>query len=147
MNIYFDTCCYNQPYDGDTQERIRQESLAVRNLAAISRRRKYRVVGSPALTFEIGQIKDAVKLSRVQGFYHRIVTETVHYSRGIATRARYLAGNSNLSEPDSLHLSFAEAAGVDILLTTDDDFETAASGLSTAVRVINPVKFLKEVTL
>jgi len=111
----------------------------------VCRRRKYSVVGSPALMFEIGRIKDTVKLNRVQRFYHQVVTEVVHYSRGIAKRARYLSSNSDLSEPDSLHLAFAEAARVDVLLTTDDDFETIASGLSTAVKVINPVKFLKEV--
>ena len=33
MKLYFDTCCYNRPQDGNTQDRIRQEGAAVLDLA------------------------------------------------------------------------------------------------------------------
>lgn len=38
MRIYFDTCCYNRPFDDLLQERIRQESDAI--LAITNKNRK-----------------------------------------------------------------------------------------------------------
>jgi hypothetical protein len=61
MKIYLDTCCYNRPYDDQTQERIHLEGEAV--LAIINRRKQSNdeIIGSPVLDFEIGQIENMEK--------------------------------------------------------------------------------------
>jgi hypothetical protein len=41
-------------------------------------------------------------------------------------------------------LCFAENAGVDVLLTTDDKFEKACSKLNLNMKVINPLDLLME---
>jgi len=50
-----------------------------------------------------------------------------------------------MREFDSYHLSFAEAAKVDFLLTTDNRFIKKAAQFGVAVKVINPINFLLEV--
>ena len=63
----------------------------------------------------------------------------------IAARSRVLQ-DIGLKLLDSYHLAFAEAAEVDFLLTTDDRFVKIADRIKTAVKVINPLNFLKEIT-
>ena len=45
---------------------------------------------------------------------------------------------------DRFHLSFAENADADVLLTTDDNFEKACSKLVLSIKVMNPLNFLLE---
>jgi hypothetical protein len=55
MKLYLDTCCYNRPYDDQTQERIHLEGEAI--LAIINKREqnKDEIIGSPVLDFEMEQ--------------------------------------------------------------------------------------------
>jgi hypothetical protein len=56
MRIYFDNCCYNRPYDGQTQERIHLESEAV--LAIVKRAQEGidEIIGSDIIEFEMNNI-------------------------------------------------------------------------------------------
>jgi predicted nucleic acid-binding protein len=63
-----------------------------------------------------------------------------------AARARHLR-TQGLRDIDALHLAVAEAAAVEVLLTTDDRFIRAVRALQppSPVRVQNPVLFETEV--
>jgi predicted nucleic acid-binding protein len=52
-----------------------------------------------------------------------------------------------LRDLDALHLACAERGGVEVLVTTDDAFVTAAGRLTpaSATRVMNPVVYALEV--
>jgi hypothetical protein len=53
--------------------------------------------------------------------------------------------NTNIRTFDKFHLCFAENAGADVLLTTDDKFENTCSKLDLNIRGMNPLIFLLEV--
>jgi predicted nucleic acid-binding protein len=65
---------------------------------------------------------------------------------GAMQRARTLR-SYGLRDLDALHLACAERGGVEVLVTTDDAFVTAAGRLmpASATRVLNPVVYALEV--
>ena len=69
MIIYLDNCCYNRPFDDQTQERIHLESEAI--LMILQRRQAgiYRVVGSNILELEMERMHDAAKKQKVKELY------------------------------------------------------------------------------
>lgn len=46
MKIYLDNCCYNRPFDDQTQERIHLESEAILTVLQRGQSGIYKIVGS-----------------------------------------------------------------------------------------------------
>jgi len=139
MLIYLDNCCYNRPFDDQTQERIHMESEAV--LAIIGRCKKNKC----KMDFEIERICDFVKKERVKTFYEQTISEKIDYNENILRFAQELSAYANIRMLDRFHLSFAVNSLTDILLTTDDKFEKSVSKLNVKTKVMNPLKYLMEV--
>jgi len=145
MKLYLDSCCYNRPYDDQTQEKIHMEGEAVLAIINRSKQANDEIIGSPALDLEIEQIIDIEKKEKVKYFYTQTITSEIKYSTTILKRVRELSEQTGIRMFDRFHLAFAENANVDILLTTDNKFEKAVSKLKLKSKVINPLKYLMEV--
>jgi predicted nucleic acid-binding protein len=145
MKLYLDSCCYNRPYDDQRQERVHLEGEAV--LAIINKRKQHdtEIIGSAALDIEIEQMGNTEKQEKVKIFYEQTVDRKVGYNADILKRSKELSKQSNIRTLDRFHLSFAEYAEADILLTTDDKFEKACSKLDLNIKVMNPLSYLLEV--
>jgi hypothetical protein len=146
MKLYLDTCCYNRPYDDQTQERIHLEGEAV--LVIINKRKQSNdeIIGSPVLDFEIEQIENVEKQEKVKNFYTQTINKKAEYNINIFERVKELSEQTKIRTLDRFHLSFAENAEVDVLLTTDDKFEKACSKINLKIKVKNPLNFLLEDT-
>ncbi|MDR0853258.1 MAG: PIN domain-containing protein [Clostridiales Family XIII bacterium] len=144
MNIYLDNCCYNRPFDNQSQERIHLESEAV--LAIIKRGRfSHDVIwGSTALDIEMGNLKDVVKKEKVAILYE-IAKTKIEFSEAVLLRAKDIQSVSSIRSFDALHIAFAESGGLDYFITTDDRLEKACANLSLNVKVLNPLKYIVEV--
>lgn len=103
------------------------------------------IIGSPVLDIEIEQIGNIEKQEKVRNFYEQTINKKIGYNIDILKRAKELSEQSNIRTLDRFHLSFAEYAEVDVLLTTDDKFEKACSKLNLNTKVMNPLNFLLEV--
>jgi hypothetical protein len=141
MKLYFDTCCYNRPYDNQKQNRIRAEAAAIKNIIWLAQWYCYTIFGSMALDKEIGKIKAPKKHRMVLGFYRRTATERATAKKTVFDHFAPIASLAGISRPDTLHLCYAISAGADYLLTTDDDFINIAAGMAIPVKVINPLNF------
>ena len=145
MKLYLDNCCYNRPYDEQTQERIHLEGEAVLAIINKYKQNDNEIIGSPVLDIEIEQIGNIEKQEKVRNFYEQTINKKIGYNIDILKRAKELSEQSNIRTLDRFHLSFAEYAEVDVLLTTDDKFEKACSKLNLNTKVMNPLNFLLEV--
>ena len=145
MKLYLDCCCYNRPYDDQTQEKVHMEGEAVLAILSKTKQNNDEIIGSPILDFEIDQINDIEKREKVKYFYSHTITTKADYTVKIFERAQELSQQSNIRTFDRFHLSFAENYNADILLTTDIKFEKASSKLNLKIKVINPLKYLMEV--
>jgi predicted nucleic acid-binding protein len=144
MKLYLDTCCYNRPYDDQTHERIHLEGEAI--LAIVNKREQTNdeIIGSLVLDFEMEQIGDIEKQEKAKNFYAQTINKKIEYNNDILKRVKELSGETKIRTFDRFHLAFAENAGADVLLTTDDKFEKACSRLNLKMRVMNPLNFLLE---
>lgn len=66
MIIYLDNCCYNRPFDDQTQERIHLESESILAILKCGQTGKYKIVGSNILQLEIEKMHDVLKKQRVK---------------------------------------------------------------------------------
>jgi hypothetical protein len=144
MKLYLDTCCYNRPYDDQTQERIHLEGEAV--LAIINKQEQTddEIMGSPILDIEMEQIGNVEKQEKVKNFYTQTINKKIGYNNDILKRVKDLSKQTKIRTFDLFHLAFAENAGADVLLTTDDKFEKTCSKLDLKIKVMNPLNFLLE---
>ena len=147
MRIYFDCCCYNRPFDDQTQSRIHDESDAI--ISLINRCQNENlgtILGSTILKMEIDKISDPVKKVRVSSL-SKSISENITYSEIIKNRAKEIQKLATIHEMDSLHIASAEIGNADVFLSTDDKLLKACQKIKAnlKVRIKNPVSFLSEV--
>ena len=126
------------------QYRVRQEVTSIMDAVKMCGVSGIPIIGSAAVDMEIEEIREDEKRGLVRAFYGRIVTEELLETAAITARAQEVRAQGISGELDSYHVAFAEAVGVDFLLTTDDRFENAAGKLELKTKVINPINFLGE---
>lgn len=144
--IYMDVCCLNRPFDDWTQARIRLEAEAILAIALRCQNQEWQLISSTALESEISKTPDLSKRQRVMNSLI-IAKSIVPVSEKILQRAKEIVP-LRFKSFDALHISCAEAAKADILLTTDDrllrNAQRHESNLD--VRVSNPVIWLMEIS-
>ena len=141
MLLYLDNCCYNRPFDDQTQDKIRHEAEAIQNIIKLAQWYGHTILASRALEIEIGEINNPVKHRDVLNLYRQSITGTAYYRKATFDYVRPLAVAAGVKGLDVHHLAFAAASGADYLLTTDENFIKAAAGLKLSVKVINPSNF------
>lgn len=144
MRLYFDCCCYNRPFDDQSQQRIHDESEAILSLINRCLAVRGTILGSAVLRLEIDGIGDTVKREKVRHLY-RAVNEDVGYTSMVRQRAEEICQHSAIHEMDALHISSAEMGRTDVFLTTDARLIRSCRSISLRIRVMNPVSYLAEV--
>jgi len=139
-----DNCCFNRPYDDQTQEKIHLESESILAIVKKSEQLNFEFIGSAALDLEISQMPDVFKREKVKSFYEQTIAKKAKYNQALLKRVKELQDLSAIRMLDRFHLAFAENYS-DILLTTDLRFEKACSKLSLKIKVVNPMNFFMEV--
>lgn len=145
-DVYLDVCCFNRPYDDQTQDRIRLEAEAVLLILRRVEAGDWRFTVSEAVTQEIDEIPDSERRERILALLHPAY-------RVMPIRVRQIERAEQLEQVsfrflDAVHVACAEDAAVDVLLTTDDRLIKAArrQGEHVLVRVANPLLWLAEET-
>jgi len=145
LKIYLDTCCYGRKYDVPSNVTVAVEAAAIAGIIDVCRITNHCIVGSTVVTFEIGKIRQAEKRAEIMTYVDSTINKYVQVTEKELVRAQALQVEG-LGKMDSHHLAVAEAAGVDVLLTTDVDFlRICAKKNLSLVKVINPLNFLPEV--
>ena len=145
MRIYFDNCCYNRPFDDQTQPRIHEEINAIVEIIARTKTDNGIILGSSILRIEIRKIADKQKFDAVMDFYEDTVSETIHATPEISIRALEIINQANIGNMDALNLSSAEFGDAEFFLTTDDKLIRACKNLLLNIKVLNPVSYFNEV--
>jgi hypothetical protein len=143
MRLYIDLSCFNRPFDDQGQERIRRETEAV---LAILRRiieGKDTLVWSWGLNFENDKHPKQDRRDEI-ALWERRSERSVALAPKLEERTRQIA-QQGLQALDAAHLASAEAGEAEVMLTCDDVILRRGSRLGLALRVLNPVAYLKEV--
>ena len=144
MIVYLDNCCYNRPFDDQTQERVHLESEAILTILKMGQMKRIVIGGSEILELEITRMPDENKKRKVLDLY-KAADIHILYTSKIRERSEAIMSVSKIRTFDSLHIAAAEEANADVLLTTDDKLEKMAEKLDLKTRVVNPLRFAWEV--
>ena len=146
MRIYLDVCCFNRPFDDQTQDRIHLESETVRAILNRCQSGEWKLVGSEIVDFENSKIPDDDRRQKVS-ILTGITESKLLLDAKIKARAVELH-KLGFKPFDALHIACAERGNADVLLTTDDTVVQKALQLQKdilKVRIVNPLKWLTEV--
>lgn len=98
-------------------------------------------MSSTLLEDELNRIADVRRRYEVLAIL-QVARERIGFTGALLPQA-HAAAMHGLGAYDAMHLVLAESAGCYVLLTTDDRFCKRAQRFTTAIRVQNPVDWLR----
>ena len=140
MKIYLDNCCYNRPFDDQSQIKIHLETQAKLYIQAKIREGVYDLVWSYILDYENG--KNPYEERRLAIIPWKTIASSciAEETEEILLFAESLA-EKGIKTYDALHISCATAAHCEYYLTTDKKL------LNTPIpeiKIVSPIVFVNE---
>ena len=118
MRIYLDMCCFNRPYDDQTQTRIRIETEAKVVIQQKIENAECQLLWSSILDFECA--KNPFEEHRIAILkWRKMATDLIMVEQPALERATSLI-TCGISKFDALHVACSIAGGAEIFVTTDD---------------------------
>lgn len=139
LKLYLDNCCYNRPYDDQSQLKIRLETQAKLRIQRDIKHGRYKLVWSYVMEYENSQNPYEEKRQAIL-LWKDIAIENVLENEQILEYATSLAGKG-IKTYDALHIACAVNAGCEYFLTTDRKLLKAQI---QEIHVINPIEFIME---
>ena len=144
MKIYLDNCCFNIPFDDQSQLRILLESEAKLRIQESIRSGTFELVWSYILDFE--NSKNPFRERREQIIKWRTYSDKdIEESEEVLNIASMIM-NHGIKKLDSLHLACAIKANTDYFLTTDDGVIKKAKHIKN-IQIVDPIGFIKKVSI
>ncbi len=139
MKIYLDNCCYNRPFDDQTQLKIQLETLAKLQIQKDIRDGKYDLVWSYVLDYENSLNPFEEKRLSIEP-WRNIAKTNITETEEILDFAEKLR-RSGIKTYDALHISCAVYAGCEFFLTTD---RKLLNHSVDRIMIEDPVRFISE---
>lgn len=121
MRIYLDNCCYNRPYDDQSQIRIHLETEAKLHIQDMVKNGEMDLVTSFMLEYENGKNRFFHKRQAITDFMNNSESYYVGIER--LKEAKEIAKqitDTGVKSADALHVACAVLAGADYFVTTDN---------------------------
>lgn len=142
MKIYLDICCFNRPFDDQSQLRIKLESEAKLKIQTDIQAGNFDLVWSYILEGE-NEANPFEERKRAIREWKNYAIMDFDAETTILDKAKML-NQIGLRSKDALHISCAISAGCQYFLTTDDKILNK-NGLIEEITIIDPIGFIREV--
>ncbi len=141
MRIYLDNCCYNRPYDDQSQMRIHLETEAKLHIQDMIKRGELELVVSFALTYENGKNRFAHKREAISEYMAANASYYVGMERDkevaeIAEPIRL----TGVKDMDAFHIACAIFSESNFFITTDD---RVLKYRSERIEIVTPGEFIR----
>lgn len=141
MKIYLDNCCFNRPYDDQTQIRISLETQAKLYVQNLVKNGKLDLVTSYVLWYENSQNPYETKRIAISEFIRRNSAEYIDIDKAntIKSKADEIM-QTGIKTKDAYHIACAVYSACDYFLTTDDrllKYDT------NEIQILNPTDFIR----
>ncbi len=141
MRIYLDNCCYNRPYDDQTQVRIHIEAEAKLYIQNMVKQGKLELVTSYMLDIENSANHSATKRASINDFMK--LYETLYVTVEQAEEINLLAAEivkTGVKTKDAVHVACAIFARCDYFISTDDRL---LKYKDERVQLVSPCEFIR----
>ncbi len=141
MRIYLDNCCYNRPFDDQSQLRVRLETEAKLAVQLLMRNHLVEYVWSDMLANEVEESPYWEQRERIESWVVGASTY-VATTPEIEQRAEIIMA-LGIKASDAIHIASAAFANCDWFLTVDKGI-LKKIGLLEQMRIANPLDYIKE---
>ena len=141
MRIYLDNCCYNRPFDEQTQLRVRLETEAKLRIQHLMRSGAVEYVWSDMLSQEVLDNPFVYRRDKILEWKNNAAID-VEITPEVIASAEELVG-LGLGNADALHLACARTVDCDWFITADAGILKKVRQFGVT-RVANPVEFVVE---
>lgn len=144
MKIYLDHCCFNRPFDDQSQLRVRLEAEAKLKIQEGVLAGTWQLVWSYILDYENSHNPFPERREQISAWRAYAVadleedTAIVEFAKEITRRG--------VKEMEALHIACAVHAGAAHFLTTDDIILKSSSRVQE-INVVDPIGFIREMML
>ncbi len=142
MIVYLDNCCFNRPFDDQSQLRIKLETEAKIKIQDDILNNSIQLVWSYILEYENNRNPFEERKRAIEKWRSNSCTDINENEHIIRNAKRFC--QLGIKSKDSLHIACAVFAKCDYFLTTDDKI-LAKSVLITETKITDPIGFIKEV--
>ena len=144
MRIYLDNCCFNRPFDDQSQIRIKLDAEAKLKIQEEIRFGNIKLVWSYILDYENSKNPFIERKEHIKG-WKKYAEQDIHENAELTVFANTL-NEKGFQKLDSLHIACAIFMKCDYFLTTDDSILKKAA-LLDEIHIDDPIGFIKEVAL
>ena len=141
MRIYLDNCCFNRPYDEQSQPKIKLETEAKQLIQDRIKINEIELLWSYVLDFENSRNSSDEKRISIQS-WKEIAIKNILENDSVLFRMETLE-KLGLKSLDALHISCAIEGNADIFLTTDNGILYKKNYINEIV-IKNPTQFFEE---
>ena len=142
MKIYLDNCCFNRPFDDQSQLRIKLESEAKLKIQDEIKEGIVQLVWSYILQSE-NEANPFDERKRAIGVWGRYASIDISEGPAVLKRGALLM-QLGLQTKDALHIACAIEAECEYFLTTDDKIVTKNDYIGE-LRITDPIGYIREV--
>ena len=141
LKIYLDNCCYNRPYDDQSQIRISLETQAKLYIQNLIKDKQVELVTSYMLEYENGKNKLGKRKQVIAEFMESNESYYVGIERDsdVAKIAEPIM-QTGVKEKDAFHVACAILAKCDYFITTDDRLLKYQDG---GLPLVTPEEFIR----
>ena len=140
MRVYLDNCCFNRPYDDQSQFKVSletQSKLFIQEQIKIGR---LELVDSFILRYENNENPFTIRRESILDFIKKYSSYYVDYS-GFKTQSSLFSEimDTGIKKKDAAHVVCAVFGGCEYFLTTD---KRLLKYKSDSIEIMNPVSFI-----
>ncbi len=142
MRVYLDNCCYNRPYDDQSQVRISLETQAKLQIQRMIKNNDLELAASYVLMYENSKNPYIIRQGAIRKFVKENVSKYIDSDR--AEDAKKIADDiisTGVKTADAYHVACAILAECDYFLTTDDRI---LKYNSDRIKIVDPTQFVRE---
>jgi len=141
LNLYLDNCCFNRPFDDQTQLRIRLETEAKLYIQARILEGKYKLAWSYILDFENDQNPFELRKEIIRK-WREIAYIDIDANDEVINLAEKIAV-MGIKPKDALHIACAVVADCEYFITTDNKILNKGIKGIKDIKLIDPIGFIK----
>ena len=142
IRIYLDDCCYNRPYDDQTQIRVSLETQAKLYVQSLIEQGRLHLVSSYMLDYEVSRNPYESRQKTIRSFIDENIA--VYVDKTYETEVELLADGiraTGVKSADAIHTACAIIAGCDYMLSTDDRLLKYEPD---KMKLLDPVDFVQQ---
>ena len=138
--VYLDNCCFNRPYDDQSQLRVRLETQAKLHIQRMVFEREIGLVWSYVLKYENSRNPFESK-KQVIALWEKLSSLFVSMSDEIITTAEIIT-TTGVKSTDALHIACAIAGNCQYFITVD---KRLLSYRDDRIIICNPIDFFNQI--